>query len=68
MDNFTATMIVEGQWELAGEEPDEERFIEAAQHLIDTGLAWKLQGFFGRTCAALINQGFCTPPAQPTVH
>jgi hypothetical protein len=63
MNNFTATMIVEGQWELAGVEPSEEAYIEAAQHLIDTGLAWQLQGFFGRTCQHLIEQGYCSAPA-----
>lgn len=62
MDQFMATMIVEGQWELSGLEPSEERFIAAAQKLIDTGLAWKLQGHFGRTCNALIQQGYCNPP------
>ena len=61
MTIFEATMIVEGQWELAGVEPGEEAFIDAAQMLIDTGLAWQLQGFFGRTCAALIDAGHCRP-------
>jgi hypothetical protein len=54
MDSFTAVMIVEGV-----EEATKERYISAAQHLIDTGLAWSLQGFFGRTCKALIDAGHC---------
>lgn len=61
MDDFKATMIVEQDWDMAGEEPSEDLFIEAAQHLIDTGLAWSLQGYFGRTCSALIEAGHCTP-------
>ncbi len=61
LSTFDATMIVEGQWELAGVEPSDEAFIEAAQYLIDTGLCWQLQGYFGRTCQALIDAGHCTP-------
>jgi len=59
MDNFTATMIVEQQWDLAGTEPSEENYIAGAQHLINTGLAWQLQGFFGRICQQLIEEGRC---------
>ena len=66
LSTFDATMIVEGEWDLAGVDPDdrtEETFIEAAQVLIDTGLAWQLQGYFGRTCAALIDAGHCVRPS-----
>ena len=63
-DTFTATMIVEQNWDLAGVEPSEEAFIDAAQDLIDTGLAWQLQGYFGRTCQALIEQGLCAPAQE----
>lgn len=59
MDSFTATMIAEGV-----EEADEATQIEAWQHLVDTGLAWKLQGWFGRTATALIEQGIITRPKQ----
>jgi hypothetical protein len=55
MKLFDAVMIVEGS-----EEADEEKFIEACQFLIDTGMAWQLQGFFGRTCQDMINQGHCS--------
>lgn len=53
MDSFTATGIAEGWIEAESEEQQ----IEAWQTLVDTGLAWQLQGWFGRTAAALIEQG-----------
>ena len=34
--------------------------IIAWQYLIDTGMAWKLQGWFGRQAMFLIEQGLCT--------
>ena len=55
MTSYTATMIAEGV-----EEADETTQIEAWQYLIDTGLAWKLQGCFGRQAAAMIEAGICT--------
>jgi hypothetical protein len=55
MDDFTATMIAEG----VDEAESEEQYLEAWQHLIDTGLCWKLQGFFGRTAMGLIESGLC---------
>ena len=64
MTIFDATMIAEGNPELAGiagADLTEETVIEAWQLLIDTGTVWKLQGYFGRTAANLIEQGVCTP-------
>jgi len=60
MSTFTATMIAEG----AEEAESEEQLIEAWQHLIDTGVAWQLQGFFGRQADALIRAGVCTRRAE----
>ena len=52
IDNYNAVMIAEGVIEA-----DEDKQIEAWQHLVDTGLAWSLQGWFGRTAMDLIEQG-----------
>ena len=54
MTDYDAVMIAEG----VDDASDEVR-VEAWQHLIDTGMAWKLQGFFGRTAKALIENGVC---------
>jgi hypothetical protein len=53
MDNFTAVMIAEG----CQEAESEEEYVEAWQHLHDTGLAYQLQGFFGRTAVSLLREG-----------
>lgn len=58
MDNYTAVAIAEGF------EPSEseEQTLEAWQHLVNTGLAWQLQGYFGRTAIDLIRNEVISPP------
>lgn len=53
MDLLSAVMIVEG----AEEVESEEIFLEAAQMLVDMGVAWQLQGSIGRLCQRLIDDG-----------
>ena len=38
----------------------DEFFIESFRYLIDTGIVWTLQGWYGRTAMDLINAGVCT--------
>lgn len=56
MDDYTATMIAEGVIDA-----DELTQLRAWQHLEDTGLGYKLQGFFGRQLQRLIEAGEITP-------
>ena len=53
MDNYTAVGLAEGFIEA----DSESQVIEAWQYLHNTGLAYKLQGWFGRQTTALINAG-----------
>ena len=52
MNNYMAVGLAEGF-----EEGTEEQIIEAWQYLHNTGLAYKLQGWFGRTAQRLIQEG-----------
>jgi len=55
VDNYTATGIVEGFIDASPEE-----VIAAWQYLHDTGLAYQLQGWFGRTATSMLEEGLIT--------
>jgi len=53
MSDYEATGLAEGFIEAESKE----QIIKAWQHLHDTGLAYNLQGWFGRTARDLIERG-----------
>ena len=53
MDDYRAVAVAEG----FEEAESEQEIIDAWQHLVNTGLCWRLQGWFGRTAMRLINTG-----------
>ena len=63
MDRFDAIGIVEGwiETDIMSES------IQAWQYLIDTGLVWELQGWYGRRAKVLIESGVCTESQEKNV-
>ena len=60
VDRYTAVGIAEGFIEAE----NEDQVLQAWQYLVDTGLAWQLQGFFGRTATNLIESGMINPKGE----
>lgn len=62
MTPYLASAIAEGFCE--GENATREQQIEAWQYLHDTGLAYSLQGWYGRTAKQLIEEGIINDKKQ----
>ena len=59
MDNMKAIEIIESK-----EDATQEEEVAAWQYLINTGICWELQGFYGRTAMRLIEEGVCYEASQ----
>ena len=60
MTLFGAIETIEGRVDPGNDPQDREDEVAAAwQFLIDTGVVWQLQGWYGRTAQALIEKGLC---------
>jgi hypothetical protein len=55
MTTLEAVQVIEDSEEL-----DEEEYVQAFQTLIDSGVVWQLQGFYGREAIKLIQCGACS--------
>ena len=59
-DTYTACGIIEGFVDIPEYADEYQAHIDAWQYLIDTGVVWQLQGWYGRNAQSLINDGTCT--------
>ncbi len=60
MEQTTGENLVSKIMDFEEGQMDFEEAIEFFQYLIDTGMAWRLQGTYGRIAGQLIERGLCT--------
>ena len=58
LTGYEAVAMMEG---FSGEKSTQRKVLAAWQYLVDSGLAWKLQGFFGREANRLLSYGIILP-------
>ncbi len=61
MLEFTGQIIA-----FENDELSEDEVVELFQGLVNSGLAWQLQGSYGSTAVSLIEAGLVTRPGQST--
>lgn len=59
-----ATGLLDQIMDYEAGEMDETEMVVFFQDLIDTGMAWSLQGSYGRAAIRLIQAGHCTLPER----
>ena len=59
IDTFHACGIIEGYEQIPDDVDEHHAHTLAWQYLIDTGVVWRMQGFYGRTARDLIARGTC---------
>lgn len=57
--DLTGNIIAYEQGEL-----NNEQIVELFQRLIDNGMAWSLQGHYGRTAMELVKAGLCSKSSK----
>ena len=62
MEQTTKYNEVDAIIRLEAGELDFDQTVELFQHLVDSGLAWQLQGSYGRTAKRLIDEGYILAP------
>ena len=61
MTEYTTELVVSDIMAYEGGEMSKEAMLKFFSTLVSTGKAWTLQGHYGRTAKALIDEGYLSP-------